>query len=233
MASSSSTVARSRQSHALHPDDAMALRAAALSAWARRNARMIIAIAAVSILVVGGLLVWKVSQARRSAAAAEALLSLRANPAITTAAGTAQLSGFIKKYDGTVEADEARLMMAEGQLNAGNPRPAIASLNEMANGGSPLAAQAAMMMGSAYAQMGDRNAAIKAYELAADKSKLRYQRFEALGQAALQYELVGNYQAAADAYRKVLAETEPMSQQSSIVEMRITEALARAGTARR
>jgi predicted negative regulator of RcsB-dependent stress response len=233
MASSSSTVARSRTSASLHPDDAMALRAAALSAWAKRNVRMIIAIATVSILLVGGLLVWKVSQARRSAAAAEALLSLRANPAINTAAGTSQLSTFIDDYDGTVEADEARLMMAEGQLNAGNPRPAISALNQLANSGSPLAAQAAMMLGSAHAQMGDRNAAIKAYEQAAEKSKLRYQRFEALGQAALQYELAGNHQAAADAYRKVLAETEPMSQQASVVEMRITEALARAGTARR
>lgn len=233
MASSSSTVARSRASHSLHPDDAMALRAAALSAWARRNARLIIAISAVAILVVGGLLVWKATQARRSAAAAEALLALRANPAIVTAAGAAQLDNFIKNHDGTVEADEARLMRAEAQLNAGNPRPAIAALNQMANGGSPLAAQAAMMLGSAHAQMGDRNAAIQAYELSARKSELRYQRFEALGQAALQYELAGNYQAAADAYRKVLAETEPMSQQATIVEMRVTESLARAGSARR
>ncbi|HEX6039145.1 tetratricopeptide repeat protein [Longimicrobium sp.] len=233
MASSSSTVARSRASHALHPDDAMALRAAALSAWARRNARMIIAISVVAIVVVGGLLVWKATQARRNAAAAEALLALRANPAIATAAGAAQLDNFIKNHDGTVEADEARLMRAETQLNAGNPRPAIASLNELANSRSPLAAQAAMMLGSAHAQMGDRNAAIKAYELAADKGELRYQKFEALGQAALQYELAGNYKGAAEAYRKVLAETEPLSQQAAVVEMRITEALARAGTAPR
>lgn len=233
MASSSSTVARSRTSHALHPDDAMAMRAAALSAWARRNARMIIAISAVAVVVVVGLVVWQYSRAQRRNAAAEALLALRANPAINTAAGTAQLSSFIEGYDGTVEADEARLMMAEAQLNAGNPRPAIASLSALANGGSPLAAQAAMMLGSAHAQLGDRNAAVKAYELAAEKSELRYQRFEALGQAALQYELAGNYQAAAGAYRKVLAETEPLSQQAAIVEMRMTEALARAGSAPR
>lgn len=234
MASSSSTVARSRQSHsALHPDDAMALRAAALSAWAKRNARMVISIAAVALVVVGGLLVWKYSQAQRRAAAAEALLALRANPATETAAGAGQLQNFISTYDGTQEADEARLMLAESRLNAGNARAAIADLTRLANGGSPLAAQAAMMLGSAHAQAGDRAAAIRAYEQAAEKSRLRYQRFEALGQAALQHELGGNYQAAAEAYRKVLAETEPNTQQATIVEMRITEALARAGTPRR
>jgi predicted negative regulator of RcsB-dependent stress response len=227
MATSSSTVARSRQSHsALHPDDAMALRAAAAAAWAKKNARMIIAIATVAILVVGGLLVWKVTQAQRRAAAAEALLSLRANPTITTAAGTRQLEGFIRNYDGTTEADEARLMLAETRLNAGNPRAAIAELTELANSGSPLAAQAAMMLGSAQAQAGDRAAAIRAYEQAADKSRLRYQRFEALGQAALQHELAGNYAAAVQAYNRVLAESEPNSQQATVLQMRITEAQA-------
>jgi predicted negative regulator of RcsB-dependent stress response len=234
MATSSSTVARSRQTHsALHPDDAMALRAAALAAWAKKNARMIIGIAAVALVVVGGLLVWKYTQAQRRAAAAEALMSLRANPTVTTAAGSRQLEGFIRNYDGTTEADEARLMLAESRLNAGNPRAAVAELTELANSGSPLAAQAAMMLGSAQAQAGDRAAAIRAYELAAKKSELRYQRFEALGQAALQHELAGNYTAAVEAYRRVLAESEPNTQQATVVEMRITEALARAAAPRR
>ena len=231
MATSSSTVARSRQPHsALHPDDAMALRAAALSAWAKKNARMIIGISAVALLVVGGLLVWKYTQAQRRAAAAEQLMALRANPAVGTATGSRAVETFISSFDGTTEADEARLMLAESRLNFGKPAEAIADLTEMANSGSPLAAQAAMLLGSAHAQAGDRAAAIRAYQQAADKSRLRYQRFEALGQVALQQELAGNYAAAVEAYRKVLADTPPYSQQATVVEMRITEALAKAGT---
>jgi predicted negative regulator of RcsB-dependent stress response len=230
MASSSSTVARSRQLHSsLDPDDAMAMRAAALSAWAKRNARLIIAISAVAVVLVGGLIVWKYNQSQRRAAAAEALLALRANPTLVTAAGGAQLQGFITRYNGTVEADEARLMLAEQRLNAGNPRAAITELQRVAGSGSPLATQAGMMLGSAYAQAGDRPAAIRAYEEAADKAKLKYQRFEALGQAALQHEVAGNYKAAVDTYRRVLAETEANSGQATVVEMRITEALAKAG----
>lgn len=227
---SSSTVARSRQHSALHPDDAMAMRAAALSAWAKKNARIIIAVSVVAVVLVGGLLIWKYNQAQRRAAAAEALLSLRANPTIGTAAGGAQLQGFIRSYRGTPEADEARLMLAEQRLNTGNPRGAVSELTQVANSGSPLAAQAGMMLGSAYAQAGDRPAAIRAYESVAEKTRLKYQRIEALGQAALQHELAGNYKAAVAAYDRALAEVEPNSPQAAEVEMRRTEAQAKAGS---
>lgn len=228
--SSSSTVSRTRQpSSALHPDDAMALRAAALASWAKRNARMIIGISVVAVAVIGGLIVWKYTQAQRQAAAAENLLSLRANPTVVTAAGSRELEAFIQKYDGTTEADEARLLVAEARLNSGNPKAAVTELTQLAGSGSPMAAQAGLMLGSAHAQAGDGPAAIRAYEQAAEKTRLRYQRFEALGQAALQYEVAGNHKAAADVYRRLLEEAEPNSQQATIVEMRMTEALAKAG----
>lgn len=231
MASSSSTVARSRQAHSsLHPDDAMAMRAAALSAWAKKNARIIIAVSVVAVVLVGGVLIWKYNQAQRRAAAAEALLSLRANPTTMTAAGGRQLEGFIRSYSGTPEADEARLMLAEQRLNAGNPRGAISELTRVAGGSSALAAQAGLMLGSAHAQAGDRPAAIRAYEAAAEKTRLKYQRIEALGQAALQHELAGNYKAAVALYDRALAEVEANSPQAAEVEMRRTEAQAKAGS---
>jgi len=229
---SSSTAARSRQHNSLHPDDAMALRAAAFAAWARRNTRLIIAVTAVAVVLVGGLLVWKYRQGQRRAAAAEGLLALRANPTVTTAAGVAQMEQFVRRYDGTLEADEARLMLAEARLNAGNPRAAISELASLAGSGSPLAAQGGMMLGSAHAQAGDRPAAIRAYQQAAEKTDVKYQRIEALGQAALQQELAGDYQAAVETYRRVLAETEPNSQQAGEVEMRMTEAMAKAAAPR-
>ena len=231
MASSPSTVARSRQPHSsLHPDDAMALRAAELSAWARRNARMIIGIAAVALVVVGGLLVWKYSQAQRRAAAASAFLSLRANPTIATEAGRRQLETFISQYKGTIEADEARLMLAEIRMNGGAPREAIPVLTPLAGSGSALAAQATMMLGSAQAQSGDRAAAIRSYEQAAEKASLEYQRFEAMGQAALQHEQGGNFAEAVKVYERMLAQSEPNSAQATVIQMRMAEAQARVRT---
>ena len=118
----SSTVARSRlPQNKLDSDDAIALRAAELSAWARRNVRMIIGIAAVALVVVGGLLVWKYTQAQKRAAAGERLLAMSANPALPTAAGTRELETFIRQYDGTPEADEARLMLAQSLLDQRQP----------------------------------------------------------------------------------------------------------------
>lgn len=226
----SSTVARSRLPQSkLDSDDALALRAAELSAWARRNVRMIIGIAAVALVVVGGLLVWKYSQAQQRAAAGERLLSLSANPVTGSAAGMRELESFIRQYDGTPEANEARLMLSQALLDQGQPARAIPHLREVADGGSGLASQAAMMLGSTHAQAGDRPAAIRAYQQAADKARMKYQKFEALGQAALQHELAGNHKAAADIYRGLLAESEKGSQQATIIEMRLTEAQARAG----
>jgi predicted negative regulator of RcsB-dependent stress response len=226
----SSTVARSRLPQSkLDSDDALALRAAELSAWARRNARMIIGIAAVALVVVGGLVVWKYSQAQRRAVAAERLLGMAANPVLVSAAGMRELEAFIRQYDGTPEADEARLMLAQVQLDQRQTAQAIAQLRTVADGGSKLAPQAAMMLGSAHAQAGDRNAAIRAYTQAAEESRMKYQKFEALGQAALQHEAGNNFKAAADIYRGLLAESEKGSQQATIIEMRLTEALAKGG----
>lgn len=227
----SSTVARSRQAHTkMDSDDALAIRAAELSAWARRNARMIMAVAAVALVVVGGLVVWKYSQAQRRAAAGERLLALNANPAIMTAAGTRELEQFINQYGGTPEADEARLMLGQSLLEQGQGRRAVPHLQRVADGGGRLAAQAFMLLGSAHSQLGDRAAAIRAYQQAAENATMKFQRFEALGQAAVQHEAGGNWKAAADIYRGLLAESEQGSQQSTIIEMRLTEALARAGT---
>lgn len=226
----SSTVARSRRPQSkLESDDALAIRAAELSAWARRNARMVIAIAAVALVVVGGLVVWKYQQGQQRAAAGQRLLELSANPAVLTAAGTSELETYIRQYDGTPEADEARLMLAQSLLDQGQPAKAIPHLNKVANGGSGLASQAYMMLGATHAQAGDRAKAIQAFEQAADKATMQYQKFEAMGQAAVQHEAGGNHKAAADIYRALLAESEKGSQQATIIEMRLTEALARAG----
>jgi predicted negative regulator of RcsB-dependent stress response len=226
----SSTVARSRHTHGkLDSEDAMALRAAELSAWARRNARMIIGIAAVALVVVGGLLVWKYSAAQKRAAASERLLAMSANPVLLTSAGTRELEQFIRQYDGTPEANEARLMLAQALLDQRQARPAMTHLQKVADGGSQLAVQALMMMGSAQAEAGDRAAAIRSYQQAADRASMKYQKFEALGQAAVQHEAAGNWRAAADIYRGLLEQSEKGSQQATVIEMRMTEALARAG----
>lgn len=224
----SSTAARSRQPHStLDREEALALRAAEMSAWARRNVRAIIAVAVLLLVVVGGLLVYRVNQAQRGAAAAERLLALRQNPATATAAGTRELEAFVQQYGGTREADEARLMLAEARLRAGQPAEAAAALEPVASGRGPLSVQASMMLGSARSEAGDRAAAVAAYERAAERAGAEYQRFEALGQAALLHEGAGDHAAAVAIYERMLADSEEESMQHSVVGMRLAEARAR------
>jgi cytochrome c-type biogenesis protein CcmH/NrfG len=102
-------------------------------------------------------------------------------------------------------------------------------LNLVADGRSELAVQALMMLGSAQAQAGDRPAAIRSYTRAAERADMKYQKFEALGQAALQHEAGGNHKAAADIYRGLLDDSDKGTQQATVIEMRMTEALARSG----
>lgn len=229
----SSTVARSRQApNSLNSDEALALRAAEVAAWAKRNVRMILAIAAVALVTVGGYLVYRVNKATREARAAEQFLALRANPTVSTAAGAGQVEAFIKAHDGTVEADEARLLLAEIRLNSGQAKQAVAALTPLANGGSPLASQGAMMLGAAQAQAGDRAAAIRAFQQAADKSTAEYQKLEALGQAALIHEQNNDFAAAVRIYEQLLKEADEGSQQATVIKMRLAEAQARAGARR-
>jgi predicted negative regulator of RcsB-dependent stress response len=226
----SSTAARSRRPQStINSDDAFAVRAAEAAAWAKRNARMIITIAAVALVTVGGYLVYRVNAAGKAARAAEQFLALRANPTVATAAGAGQVEAFIKAHAGTMEADEARLLLAEIRLNSGNAKAAVTALAPLAGSDSRLAAQAAMMLGSAHAQAGDRAAAIRAYQQAADKADADYQRVEALAQAALMHEQNNDFAGAVAIYERLLADAKEGSQQAQVIEMRLAEARSRAG----
>ena len=223
MATSAATRSRQPQG-SLHSEDAIAVRAAELAAWAKRNARMIITAAVIALVLVGGFLYYRVAQTQRQNAAAERFLALRQNLAVTTAAGSRELEQFIQSYDGTLEADEARLLLGQVRLAGGQARQAVTPLQPLAESDSPLAAQAAMLMGAAYAQQNDRPNAIRWYDRAAEAAEPRYLKFEALGQAALMHEQAGNYAAAVTVYERMLAETERGTLQETLVQMRLAEA---------
>jgi len=226
----SSTAARSRQlQNSLNSDDAAALRAAELAQWARRNAKVVLTVAGIVAVLAIGYVYYRMDRARRADAAAEKYLALSQNPTVATAAGAAQVEQFIKSYDGSVQADEARMLLAEIRMNSGQPKEAVKALLPLADGDGPLASQGAMMLGSAQAQAGDRAAAIRAYEKAAEAAELPFQRVEALGQAALMHEQNGDFKGAAAIYTRLLADAEEGSPQATVLQMRLTEAQARAG----
>ncbi len=230
---SSSHAARARRPSpaALEQDDAFAARAAQLAAWAKKNARIIMIVTAVAAVAVAAFLYVRLSQAARERAASAQYLNVAA-AAQSGVTGAPQLETFIRSYDGTTEADEARLEVARVYLGANQPQKALPHLRAVAGSGGRLEYQGKMALAAALAQTNDRAGALRTYNEAAESAPLLFQRQEARSQAALLHEAAGDWKAAADLYRQMLADTEAGSVDRSIVEMRLAEAEGRL-TARR
>lgn len=215
---------------AVDPDDAVMLRAAELAAWAQRHARIIITAAVVVLLTVGGFLYYRMYQASRAERAAAQFLTV-AQTALGSpgAQGRAELESFIRRYDGTREAAEARVMLAGMYLQENQPRQALTPLRAVTgDADSPLWYQGQMLLGAALNRDGKRAEAVQAYLRAADRAALEYQRNEALNEAALVREQANDWRGAAELYRRMLQDAEKGSLDESVLQMRLAEAEARA-----
>lgn len=211
---------------ALEHEDALSARAAQLAAWAKKHARIIMTVTAVAAVAVAVFLYVRMSQAARERAASAQYLSVAA-AAQSGVTGAPQLETFVRSYDGTTEADEARLELGRIYLAADQPQKALPHLRAVAGSGGRLEYQGKMALAAALAQTNDRAGALRAYAEAAESAPLQFQRHEARSQAALLHEAAGEWKAAADLYRQILADTEAGSVDRSIVEMRLAEAEGR------
>lgn len=230
MAASTATRSRKPQA-ALTSEDAFALRAAELAEWAKRNVRVVIGAAVLVLVLVLGLVWYRLQQAQTAAAASAEFLQIQQTGAATGETPVAQLQQLIARRSGTVEAQEARLMLGQHYIDAGQPQQAVPVLREVSRGGSPLAFSGAMLLGAAQNAAGERDAAIATFLRAADDADLDSQRYRALDEAALVREEAGDFAGAAEAYRRMLDTVEEGSMEESVIRMRLGEAEARAATA--
>jgi predicted negative regulator of RcsB-dependent stress response len=226
-----STSATRERRVSVDPDDAVAMRAAELAAWAQRNVRVILAAAVLALVVVGGYLYYHMYQRQRAASAAAAFMQVQAGMSADTVAAAREMESFIRRYDGSLEADEARLMLGERYLSRNQAAKAAEVLRPAADGGSPLSFQARQLLAASQAQQGQRDQAVRTYLELADEAELDYQKQEALSQAALLREQAGDWKGAAELYRRMIETTEEGSLDRSILELRAAEAEARAGAA--
>ncbi|HEU0079573.1 MAG TPA: tetratricopeptide repeat protein, partial [Longimicrobiaceae bacterium] len=139
------------------------------------------------------------------------------------------LQDFIRRFDGTIQADQARLLLAKVHLDAGRAKEAVTVLEGVDEGpGTPVGAQGAMLLGAAQSQSGNRQAAIQSYLRAAEAAELEYQQEEALTEAALLRQQGGDFAGAAELFRRLRDMTEEGSFERSLYEMRLAEAEGRA-----
>lgn len=228
---SSSTTARNRASQTLDAEDRLAMRAAELAAWAKRNVQTILIVAAVALVAVAGTLMYRWNQQRKADEAAVQWLQVQ-SAADAGPQGAVQLSTFASNYAGTNEADEARLALANLYLGQGQAPKAAEEARKVADRGGVMAVQGRMLLGAALAKQGQRDQAIAAYLQAATDSDLLFQKQEARSEAALLYEEAGNWAKAAETYRAMLQDTEEGTMDRAIMELRVAESEARAGVRR-
>lgn len=229
---SAQTVApRSSRPKRAEPDDIVLARALEFSHWARANIRLIVIGAVVVLMVVAGLLWWRAEQAdRRERAAAEFMQLEQTVASGNTALAARDLGVYIARFDGTAYADEARVMLARLQLDAGQPQAAMEAVDELAArpGASTLATQGAFLYAAAQEAAGQTDGAVETYLRIADAAELPFQRVEALGAAAALRAQSGDPAGAAELYRRAVALTEEGTTERTVYEMRLAEAEAAA-----
>ena len=225
---SPSVASRPDRHHNVDPDDVVLQRAMAMSDWGRRNARVIMGLAALALVLVGGFLYYRYLQASNAARAGAAFMAIQQEAESNPAAAKGRLNTFITEHDGTPDADVARLTLASLHLTEGKPREAVAAVQPLAGSGSPLAVQGKLLLGSAQAQAGDRNAAIASYLAAAEATDLDYLKAQALDRAATLREQGNDFKGAAELYRQIVEMAPKGSMDRSVAEMRLAEVEARA-----
>lgn len=212
-------------------DDIFIARTLQFSAWARRNARLVIAAAVIALVLIAGAVYYRWDQANRLERAATEFMFLEQTAASgNVALATRDIQQFIQRFDGTPYADEARVLLGQIHMQQGEPQQAVEALRDLPGRirRSPVGAQGALLLGSAQAAAGDMAAAVATYTRVADEALLDFVREEALNSAALLREQAGDYTRAAELYRQLIGMTEEGSFQRSLYEMRLAEAEGRA-----
>lgn len=112
------------------------------------------------------------------------------------------LGVFISQFEGTPEAAEARLLMAEFEMRRDSVEAAIRALQPVVNAGvsAPVGYHAATMLAAAQEQSGDSKAAMRSYERLEADSKHDYQKRAARAAQGRLYEFSGEYTEAALIY---------------------------------
>jgi hypothetical protein len=229
MASPSAAPRRPRAS--VDPEDLLLLRAAEWSEWGRRNARLVIGVTVVALALLGGLLFYRIWQGQQAERAATEFAAVQATAESGNAAlAQRDLERFIGRHGATPEGSEARIALAQIHMNRGEPKRAIPVLQPLARDlGRTLGPQAAMLLGAAQAEAGDRPAAIATYLRAADhRTSPAFLRDEALRNAAMLREQAGEYREAAELYRRLVQAATEGSFERTFYEMRLAEAEGRA-----
>ncbi len=139
-----------------------------------------------------------------------------------------QLSEFVTRFDGTRQEAEARVLLGQISLDAGDAEAAVQALEPLRSELSdPVAVQGVSLLGAAYEQAGRSEEAVEAYMSVADAAALAFQSRESALAAARVLSEIGEYSRAAQVYEELLLEFEEDAPGRGALELRLAEVTAR------
>jgi predicted negative regulator of RcsB-dependent stress response len=208
-----------------HEDDIFVAKVLEIGNWAKKNQQFLTVLGIVVVLGIGALVYYRSYRGALVQQAANQLEQIQQSVALQDTQGAKdQLVLFIDRFGGTPYAGEARMLLGELYLRSNDPQQAIATLEPMASSPrDPLELQAATLLGVAYEQDKRWGDAEAEYLRIADRSNLDFQVRDALASAARIRRQQGNYEGAAELYRRILAGMDPNAQQRGFYEMRLAE----------
>jgi predicted negative regulator of RcsB-dependent stress response len=219
----------SRRVHREHHDEDKFVSAALeSSAWAKTHGRTLTIAGVVAALAVGGFLYLRNFQQDKNDRAIIELTTVRQ----TVLQGNRQLAerdlqAYLQKYSGTSAADEARLMLAQIQLEEKKPGEAIKTVEKMAGSpDEPGGASAALLLGAAHELNKQPEKAEQTYLRIADKARFGFEKREALERAASIRMTKGNPAGAAELYERAMNTYPEDAPDRRIYEMRMAEVQA-------
>lgn len=206
-------------------DDAFTSRILLFVAWAQRNPQTLIGSVVGIVLVVVGVL-WFTGQ--RSGQLNEAAIQLEQVQQVVVSAppeeAIAELQRYLVSFGRTPYGMEARLLLGERFLEAGDPQGAIEALSAVAPSFSdPLRIQATVLLAAAHEQAEDWSAAARIYADLKNRAEMTFQKQEAAEGLARAHLALGDTAAAVAAYQALLDSLDEGDLARSYVEMRLAE----------
>ncbi len=216
---------RLTQEHEEHEDDVFIAKILEIANWGRRNQQLLTALGVAIVLAVGAWLYYRNFRDSMIQQASNELESIHQSVALGDPEGAkSQLAVFLERFGGTPYAGEARMLLGELYLAAGESQQALAVLEPMAaSPREPLELQAASLLGAAYEQEGRWDDAIATYMRIADRSDLDFQVRDALASAARIRAQRGDTAGAVALYERILAELGENAPERGLYEMRLAE----------
>ena len=211
-------------------EDRIMQKIAQATAWAQQNSRVAILAALLLVGAVGAVLVYMDYRSDLEAQAAVRLDEIRMGMRGTPPAQIrAQLGSYVDQFGSTGPADQARILLAEMELERDSVEAAIRLLEPVIDlDGGPVGYNAGWLRAVAEEQRDDREAAAEWYERLADAAPHEYQRHRALAARARLHEYAGEYGPAEEIYAELAAAED--AAQASFYGVKLGEVRARAAT---